>query len=259
MVNKWKVPVLTYHSIDDSGSVISTAPTKFREQMNHLSKSGSRVITLEEIIRCIRHNQPFPSGAVAITFDDGFKNVYDVAYPILAEFGFQATVFLVPGFCGRNNRWNKEAERIPILDLLDWDPIVEMADNGIDFGAHTMTHPNLSKVSLERAIKEIGDSKTIIEKNLRKKVGFFAYPYGQQTEAIQDFVSCQFDAACSTQLDCVNLQSKLYSLPRIEMYYFSKNNLFTLFGTPFFLSYIQLRRMLRLLRTWGRQPINSEA
>jgi len=251
MGNKWKVPVLTYHSIDDSGSVISTAPTKFREQMKHLSESGFHVITLEEITRCIRQNQPFPSRAVAITFDDGFKNIYDVAYPVLEEFGFQATVFLVPGYCGRNNHWNKQSEKIPILDLLDWDEILEMANNGIDFGAHTMTHPNLSEVSLERAIKEIGDSKAMIQRNLGKKVRFFAYPYGQQTEAIQDFVRGQFNGSFSTQLDCVSLQSKVHSLPRIEMYYFSKNNLFTLLGTRLFSHYVQLRHMLRSLRNWG--------
>lgn len=95
MVNKW-IPVFTYHSIDDSGSVISTSPTKFREQMNHLKQSGFHAIGLGDITRCIRQNRPFPSGAMAITFDDGFKNVHEVAYPVLKEFGFQATVFLVP-------------------------------------------------------------------------------------------------------------------------------------------------------------------
>jgi len=251
MVNKW-IPVFTYHSIDDSGSVISTSPTKFREQMNHLKQSGFHAIALEEITRCICQNQPFPSGAVAITFDDGFKNVHEVAYPVLKEFGFQATVFLVPGYCGRNNQWNKPGEKIPTLELLDWDEILEMANSGIDFGAHTMTHPHLSRVSLEHAIKEISDSKAIIQTNLGKEVGFFAYPYGQQTQAIQDFVRDEFNGACSTQLNRVNLQSEVHSLPRIEMYYFSENNLFTLFGTHLFSCYVQLRRMLRSLGTWSK-------
>ena len=248
MVNKW-IPVFTYHSIDDSGSVISTSPTKFREQMNHLKQSGFHAIALGEITRCIRQNRPFPPGAVAITFDDGFKNVHEVAYPVLKEFGFQATVFLVPGYCGRNNQWNKPAERIPTLELLDWKEILEMASNGIEFGAHTMSHPHLSRVSPERAIKEISDSKATVQRNLGKEVGFFAYPYGQQIQAIQDFVRGQFNGACSTQLDCVNLQSEVHSLPRIEMYYFSKNNLFTLFGTRLFPCYVRLRRMLRSLGT----------
>lgn len=125
-----------------------------------------------------------------------------------------------------------------------------MANNGIEFGAHTMTHPHLSRIPSERAVKEISDSKAAIQRNLGKEVGFFAYPYGQQTQAIQDFVRGQFNGVCSTQLNCVNLQSNVHSLPRIEMYYFSKNNLFTLFGTRLFFRYIQLRRMLRSLGAW---------
>jgi peptidoglycan/xylan/chitin deacetylase (PgdA/CDA1 family) len=228
--------------------------------MQYLRKSSFDVISLKEIATCIRENRSFPSRAVSITFDDGFKNVYDVAYPLLKEFGFQATVFLVPGYCGGNNRWAGQSryagfrfaqpKRIHTLDLLSWDEIVEMADNGIDFGAHTMTHPDLSKLPLEQAAEEIANSKSIIQKHLGKDVLFFAYPYGRRTEAIKSVVKDQFYGACSTELSFVTLQSDIYALPRIDMYYFSRNNLFTWLGTSIFSYYIKCRNILRSLRGW---------
>lgn len=248
--NEFRLVVLAYHSIDNSGSVISTTPEKFREQMEHLSESGFRVISLKEITKHICENWPFPSRSVAITFDDGFKNVYDVAYPVLKEFGFQATVFLVPGYCGRNNQWDRQPRGIPTLDLLDWDEILEMANNGIDFGAHTMTHPDLSEISLERVTEEIGHSRSVIQNHLGKDVLFFAYPYGKQTDQIRSVTKDQFCGACSARLGFVTLQSDVYSLPRIDMYYFSRNNLFTQIGTSVFYHYIKYRSILRLLRTW---------
>ncbi len=102
---QYKIPILTYHSIDNSGSVISTTPERFRSQMQYLSDSSFNVISLNEIATCIREKQPFPSRSLAITFDDGFKNNYDIAYPVLKEYGFSAIIFLVTGYCGRNNRW----------------------------------------------------------------------------------------------------------------------------------------------------------
>ena len=143
--------------------------------MQYLNESSFHVIPLRTIIKCIRKNQLFPSRAVAITFDDGFKSVYDVAYPILKEFGFHATVFLVSGYCGRNNRWNGQPHRVPTLELLSWEEIGEMANTGIDFGAHTMSHPDLSTIRFEQAIEEIVNSKSTIQKYLGTDVSFFAY------------------------------------------------------------------------------------
>ena len=105
------IPILTYHSIDDSGSIISTDPKKFRAQMQHLVDTSCSVISLADIVTCIRNNRPLPPKSVAITFDDGFKNFLNIAYPILKEFEFTATVFLVPGFCGQNNQWKGQWQK----------------------------------------------------------------------------------------------------------------------------------------------------
>jgi peptidoglycan/xylan/chitin deacetylase (PgdA/CDA1 family) len=202
-----------------------------------------------EIARCIRAKESFLTGAVAITFDDGFRNVYTVAYPILKQLGFTATVFLVPGYCGRTNLWNKPPEKIPEMDLLNWDEVLEMSENDIDFGAHTMTHPNLSDISLDRAIAEIREAKEAIQTKVGGSIETFAYPYGVKTQTVQEYVLGQFRAACSTRFEEVNLRSNVHSLPRIDMYYFSNNNLFRIFETPVYRHYLRWRGLLRSLRT----------
>jgi len=89
----YKVPILTYHSIDDSGSVISTSPDKFLSQMHYLRDKHFNVISLKNVVTNIRKKLPLPQRSIAITFDDGCKNVYNIAYPILRDYGFTATIF----------------------------------------------------------------------------------------------------------------------------------------------------------------------
>ena len=216
--------------------------------MRHLKDISSTVISLSDMVDCIRENRPFPPKSVAITFDDGLKNFYDIAYPILKENGFAATVFLVPEYCGKNNQWDGQPEGIPELDLLDWHEIMEMADNGIDLGAHTMSHPNLLNIPFEQAVQEIVDSKSVIERKLGNEVMFFAYPYGKLDRRVRRIVKNEFFGACSTELGFVNLNSDIYSLPRIDMYYFSQNSLFKMNRTIFFRLYIAIRSALRSFR-----------
>jgi len=244
-----RIPVLAYHSLDDSGSVISTAPERFRHQMQFLAGSGFTVVSLKDIADHIGRGESFPDKSLVITFDDGFRNVYDVAYPVLESHGFGATVFLVSGFCGKKNDWYGQPEKIPVMDLLDWDHITEMASHGIDFGAHTVNHPDLSGIALHQAVEEIAGSKAEIQEHLGRAVRFFAYPYGSVTRDIMDVVEEHFEGACSTELGFVTLDSSIYSLPRIEMYYFSRNNFFSWMDSPLFSNYIRVRKMLRSMRS----------
>jgi peptidoglycan/xylan/chitin deacetylase (PgdA/CDA1 family) len=216
--------------------------------MHHLRDKDFNIIPLKDVVMCLRRKLPLPPRSIVITFDDGFKNFYDVAYPILNNLGFSATVFLVPGHCGKNNKWEGQSEKVPILDLLGWEEIREMANNGIDFGAHTMNHADLPELSIERASEEVVNSKQMIEKNLGKNVQFFAYPYGSLNSEIKAVIKNNFLAACSVRLDVVNINSDIFALPRVEMYYFSDNNLFTWLGTSKFSFYVKIRNSMRLFR-----------
>ncbi len=244
-----KLPILTYHSIDNSGSVISTSPEKFRSQMQYLSDSSYNVISLNEIATCIRENRSFPARSVVITFDDGFKNNYEIAYPILKEYGFSATIFLVTGYCGKNNQWLGQPPEIPELEIMGWDEIVEMSRDGIDFGAHTVNHPNLLELTQEQAEDEMIDSKKEIEARLGKNIMCFAYPYGGKINRFSKILSDEFQCAVTTEMKVADLGSDVYLLPRIDMYYFSRNSFFSWIGSSRFNCYIKIRDLLRSLRS----------
>ena len=159
MMVKSQFPILTYHSIDHSGSVLSVTPEKFLSHMTVLADSGYRIVSLHEVASCLQNQQPFPVKAAALTFDDGFKNFYEYAFPILRKFAFPATVFLVTSWCGKDNFWPGQHKTIPRLDLLDWKDIKDMVGQGIEFGSHTMNHPNLSQISSPEAEHEIVQSQ----------------------------------------------------------------------------------------------------
>jgi peptidoglycan/xylan/chitin deacetylase (PgdA/CDA1 family) len=207
------------------------------------------IISLNNLVNRMRNGQPLRSKTAVITFDDGFKNFYLNAYPILQKFGFCATVFLVPGYIGKTSRWNATLRGMPVLDLLEWDEIKEMTNNGIDFGAHSMTHEVLAKLSLEEARREIVKSKLAIQEYLNHDVTVFSYPYGITNSKIRALVQAEFQGACGTRMDFVSMHSDIYELPRIDMFYFSKNNFLSLLGSSFFHFYIKMTNTLRSFRS----------
>ena len=241
-------PILMYHSIDGSGSVISTAPEKFAEQMRVLAGSKAAVMGLADLAGSIREGRPLPSGAAAVTFDDGFRNFYTAAFPVLKDLGIKATVFVVTGRMGGDNRWEGQPDAIPTFDLMDWDEVAEVAESGIEIGVHTVSHPDLTRLPPERLAEEVTGASEEIEKRTGLAPRAFAYPYGGYDAAARELVAAEFDCACSTELGLAGPGSDPWALPRVEMYYFSRNNLFKWLGTPVFSNYIRARGALRTMR-----------
>ena len=248
MMVKGKLPILTYHSIDHSDSILSVTPEKFLSHMTVLANSGYQIVSLHEVVSYLKIPRFFPEKTAALTFDDGFQNFYEEAFPVLKNFGFPATVFLVAGWCGRKNSWPGQHKTIPSFDLLDWKDIKEMAGQGIEFGSHTMNHYNLSQISSEEAEQEIAQSQKTIQEAIGQEVKFFAYPYGLHTPEVKTIVKKRFAGACSVKMDYVTSESDLYALPRIDMFYFSQNSFFEYLNSPAFPLYVKCRKWLRGLK-----------
>ncbi len=234
--------ILTYHSLDSSGSVISVAPDTFRRHMELLAEYRIPVVPLSRIRQTDR--------AVSITFDDGFANLEQHAIPLLAEYRFPATVFLVSGFCGHKNDWLGQSPAVPRLPLLSWPTVQSLSSPLLEWGAHTVTHPNLANVSPATVEKEIRESRQAIEDRTGASVRAFAYPYGSVTPAAHAVASAQFETACGTRLRYLEPQGDPFHLPRLDAYYFrDPERLKTVLGRtgP---AYIGLRRSLREGRAW---------
>jgi peptidoglycan/xylan/chitin deacetylase (PgdA/CDA1 family) len=241
------IAILTYHSLDDSGSVLSTPPRVFAEQMRRLKEWGVKVVSLDTVAQAVVSTVPY-GGCVAITFDDGFKNIHEYALPVLHRYGFTATIFLVPHYCGKNNSWPSQWTSIPRGPLLSWVEIGEMGKYGIDVGAHTLTHPDLTKMPLSQAEEEITQSKKIIEDHVGTEIRMFAYPYGRYDSGIREIVRKHFAGACTTRLGRNDAFSDPYGLRRVDMYYLSHPALFRALSSKVLDGYLGIRQVLREAR-----------
>ena len=234
--------ILTYHSLDTANSVISVAPQLFREQMASLAEMNIPVVSLA----VIRETE----GAVALTFDDGFQNFFQHAFPVLQEYNFPATVFAVSGYSGRQNTWPSQPLRpfVPTLDLMSWSELEQISKAGVSVGSHTMTHPRMSRLPDAEVENELRISRSDLEDRTGKAVDAFAYPYGDSTPAVRRAVARYFRLACGTQLNFVSPDSDPIELPRIDAYYLHNRFCFQALGTRYGTAYIAVRRSLRDMR-----------
>jgi peptidoglycan/xylan/chitin deacetylase (PgdA/CDA1 family) len=148
----------------------TTAPEVFARHMDFLSDNGYSAVSLEEALQSLSAGEN-AANCVVITFDDGFRDFYLAAYPILREFGFVATVFLASGLINHERLQWKSA------DLMTWAEVRELHTLGIRFGSHTVSHPELEKLDEKQIDLEVGQSKQTLEDKLGVPIKSFAYPY----------------------------------------------------------------------------------
>ena len=179
-------PILLYHKIDrrmEWGGTWNT-PKQFERQMRILQEKGYTAVSLEDLVNSESRNTNHES-RVAITFDDGYENVYHYAYPILKKYGFTATLFIITGFVGQENLWDVNVGRRRFRHL-SWDKILEMKENGFTMGSHTVTHRDLTKIPIEEVRWELSTSKRMLEKRIGDEVKYFSYPFGRYNREIQE-------------------------------------------------------------------------
>ncbi len=243
-----KIPILTYHSIDKSGSVISTSPETFRKQMQILGDADFNVISLKTLGKSLLENAALPPKTIVLTFDDGFQNFYTTAFPVLNEYNFPATVFLITDYCGKFNDWSGNLPALERSKLMDWNEIKEISKNNIEFAAHSRTHPDLTKLNTDKAAREIVESKLTVEERLGTEVTDFAYPYGKYNLPVKQLTEKHFRTACSTRLGKVQAGDDLFSLKRVDTYYLSNDRVFNSILSPNFNLYLNFRQILRDLK-----------
>jgi peptidoglycan/xylan/chitin deacetylase (PgdA/CDA1 family) len=171
------VPILMYHSISENlfGKShpyyqINTSPEVFSRQMRWLRNNGYRTMNLGEAHAAIEAGAD-TSKSVVITFDDGYRDFYTDGFATMQQCGFSATIFLA------TDRIQDPSARIDGVDYLSWPEVRELHTNGIQFGSHTVTHPDLRSLGPEQIDYELGFSKELIEQKLGAPVPSFAYPF----------------------------------------------------------------------------------
>jgi peptidoglycan/xylan/chitin deacetylase (PgdA/CDA1 family) len=242
-----RVGILTYHTLDDSGSVLSVAPKTFADHLAILRDLPVKVVPLADIPRALA-TADTGDDVLAITFDDGFETVYRHAYPLLHRYGFPATVFLVTDYCGGTNAWPGQSRLAPRASLLDWAQIKEMAGDGIAFGSHTRSHPDLTALSPQQAEAELTGSRKAIEDAIGGPVDAFAYPYGAYDAAVRALAASHYRVACTADLGFVEPEVDILELPRLDVYYLRQPALFARMLSAQIGAYVTVRRQLRSVK-----------
>jgi peptidoglycan/xylan/chitin deacetylase (PgdA/CDA1 family) len=236
--------ILTYHSIDRSGSPISCDPDSFERHVQWLRSGGVRVTTVAELV-----TMPPATDAIAITFDDGFENVGTFAAPRLLDAGLAATIFVVSGHAGGTNAWGgARTAGIPDLPLLGWDALGRLAEQGVQIGSHSRTHPDLTRLSDDALADEVVGSADAIAAKTGMRPTVFAYPYGVLDGRTVAMVAASYPFACTTAFRMLDGATHAAQLPRLDAYYFRKPGAFDAWGTSAFERMVHRRDLLRRVR-----------
>lgn len=236
--------ILTYHSIDTSGSPISCHPDTFVRQVAWLASGRVRVTTIDELVQL-----PATVDAVALTFDDGFVNFRDEAAPRLLDHGFPVTVFVVAGLVGKSNVWDAGPRRTtPELPLLDWAALARLQEQGVTLGAHSQTHRSLTRLQASEVEDEARGCADRIQAAVGRRPTAFAYPYGHWNAASATVVAQHFQWGCTTDFRPLAGPAEPAMLPRLDMCYFSHPGSLDAWGTKTFATTIAVRNALRQAR-----------
>lgn len=193
-----KFIVLAYHRILPEAvaierGVLAVTTEQFERQIRFFVNKGWRALTLAELYTEFIKKGSVPQRIFIVTFDDGYRDNYYHAFPILKKYKIPATVFLVTSLLdGSRDLYFANTPRPYSQSDIDYaltkGQIVEMGAAGIEFGSHTISHPRLTQISFEKAVKEIKGSKEWLEEYLGKEIVSFCYPYGDLNEEIIDVV-----------------------------------------------------------------------
>lgn len=217
-----QIPVIQYHKIDKPGAGVLvrggfTPPGRFARQMAYLKKRGFVFYTASELIEFYRQNGVFPPNGIAVTLDDGWKDNFTNAFPVLRRLGIKATIFVVPSCIGTNSS-KAMAEGESDREHLTREDIIEMSAAGIEFGSHSMNHKLLDRVSPDEVKYEVEQSKREMEDMIQQPCKTLAYPGGFYSETAQQMIeNAGYIAAFSTVFGPAETID-LYALNRIEIF-----------------------------------------
>lgn len=222
------VIVLTYHRVNDrlpqGGLVVH--PREFKKQMRFLYfyRKQFQVIGVRDVLKYLndsaenRAKDKRSRTKILITFDDGYRDNYIHAFPVLKKYRFPAVVFLTTSYIGSYYKKECYQDSPWRRDYLDIDEINKMMQAGIDFGAHTAHHPHLKEISSELAEQEISKSYDTVREITNRKDIAFCYPYGEFNESIKDLgIKSGFSCAFTIKPGINYRGQDLFEIKRIDV------------------------------------------
>jgi peptidoglycan/xylan/chitin deacetylase (PgdA/CDA1 family) len=209
----------------------------FEQNLFSLKQRGYSPITFDQYQLFLNGEFTLPKKPIILTFDDGYEDNYIYAFPLLKKFGFPTVIFLVADETRRTNFWDADE---PQVRLMTNEQIREMSAAGIEFGSHTVTHPNLSQCSPEQTRLELTESKQMIEQLTGKKIISLAYPYGAVNEIIKPIAAeTGYKFGIATNSGPFKFYEDLFEIRRIQIFPWTDRFGFWKKTQPWYLRYKQ--------------------
>lgn len=208
------VPILMYHYLsepppgaDAIRRDLSVSPANFEAQLAYLRQAGYETISLADLAYALSQDASLPEKPIILTFDDGHRDNYENAFPLLRKYGYTATFFVFTQVIDTYN-----------VDFLTWEMVTEMHQAGMEFGSHSYRHLDMSNRDVDFLVYEILGSKEAIEERIGEPVRFFAYPSGAYDGlTIKVLESANFWGAVTTQWGSTHTHPNRFELPRLRM------------------------------------------
>jgi peptidoglycan/xylan/chitin deacetylase (PgdA/CDA1 family) len=200
--------VLTFHSIDDGGSVVSFPIRSFQRLIERLMLSSVPVVSFQQLLH-LEHG-------IAITFDDGMRSVHRHALPVLRANGVPAHLFLTTGAVDNRSLWTAGSQH---FEMLTWDEVEECANHGVTIECHTATHPDLRLLPPDAVAAECRNADDAIERRLGRRPSLMAFPYGFHSPAVVQSIRGMYEACFTTRLAYLGEHMTHATVPRLDAYY----------------------------------------
>jgi len=206
-----KIPILLYHSINDDNSSMSLKINIFENQMKYLRKNGYKTVTFDEINKSAKKQ-------IIITFDDGYKDIFINALPILKRYNFKATCFFVTNLIGQENNWDIKKKNFLRKEIMSTNDINHWISSGMNIGSHSHNHIDLTKISEQNLLNELEYSKKILEDKFNNFSNIFCYPYGKVNKNVYALTKKIYNKAVTTNRSRYDLyKHNSHLIPRIDM------------------------------------------
>lgn len=215
-VKEYQIPILMYHYIrdyndskDKIGTNLSVSPQKFEEQLRWLKDNNYQTINPRDLAdpdkKSLSQISNLKLKSVILTFDDGYRDAYTEAFPILKKYGFKGVFYIITDYVEKPEH-------------ASWNELKQMKQEGMIIGSHTVSHPDLTKQYQNGLVKQLKESKITLEETLAIQVSDFCYPAGKFDEdVIAVLKETGYQTATTTQFGIADQNSDLLKLPRIRM------------------------------------------
>lgn len=211
-VRELRVPILMYHHVGDlppgADAIrrgLTVSRDDFAAQLGWLANHGYHSVTLRDLYLALTYGNPLPDKPVVLTFDDGYRDNFTVALPLLHEHGFRGTFFIISGMVGRD-------------DYMTWKQIAQARAEGVEIGSHSVDHADLAKLRGGQLDRELVEAKRTLAATLSVPVDFFCYPAGKyDATTIERARAAGYLMAVTTHPGTTHRSDHLFELTRVRV------------------------------------------